>query len=1192
MVIVPSSDAPRVEPGGRWQFWIDRGGTFTDCIGRAPAGTTRVHKVLSSDRAPIEGIRHLLGLTDADRIPACDVRIGTTLATNALLERKGAPTAWVTTRGFGDVLVIGDQTRPDLFALRIDKPAPLHGETLEVSARAAADGTVLERADERTVRDALATLRARGHTALAIALLHATRAPELERELGTWARDAGFSQVSLSHEVAHEVGLLARAETTVVDAYLTPVVAAHVRALAAELGPDSTLRIMQSSGGLATAERFRGRDAILSGPAGGVIAVAHVARALGLSEAIGLDVGGTSTDVSRWGGEFERVYETEVAGVRLRAPMLDIRTIAAGGGSLCRDDGGRFTVGPESAGAMPGPLAYGRVEARDLTLTDVNLALGRVVPERFPLPLARTRVEAALDAVAARLREAGDARGPLGVAQGFFDVAAEHTAEAIRKVSVARGHDPRTHALVVFGGAGGQIAGPVARRLGMREVVFPPLGGALSAWGLGVAEVRWHGERDAGAFALGTALSAAALASYAELENIGRATLAADGFAPGSLRAERRVDLRYRGTEAALTLPLSPGAMDALRDAFEARHRRAFGYARPGHPVEVTVLRVEIVAASAPATTLPSVGAASATHVPPTAEGWLVCAGRKVSAPVFAREALAAGARVVGPALVLDATTTIVVDPGFTLVARADGALILRDEEGAPPPTDATEVDPVRLEIFHHAFMSLAEEMGVVLRRTALSTNIRERLDFSCALFDADGNLVANAPHIPVHLGAMGESVRAVRAAHPQMEPGDVFATNDPVLGGSHVPDVTAVTPVFDGDRVLRAFVASRGHHADIGGATPGSMPPFSRTADEEGVLLSGARIVRGGTFDEAGVLRVLASGPYPARDPRQNIADLVAQVAANRAGEHAFARLVARHGRASVEAYMGHVQDDGERRVRAAIAALADGTFTFADTMDDGTRIAVAITVEGNRMTVDFAGTAAQVDSNLNAPRAVTVAAVLYVLRALVAAPIPLNAGCLRPIRLRIPAASVLDPAPGAAVAAGNVETSQRIVDVLLGALGAMAACQGTMNNLTFGDASFGYYETIAGGAGALPGHAGASGVHTHMTNTRITDVEVLEARYPVRVIQFALRRGSGGSGRHRGGDGLVREFEALAPLDVSILSERRATRPFGLAGGDSGASGKNFHGERELSGRAAFRVEAGERFRVETPGGGGWGA
>ena len=1218
---------------GRWRIWIDRGGTFTDCVACSPDGELRVMKLLSLANAPIEGIRRVLGLDATAPIPPCDVRIGTTLATNALLERKGAPTALVTARGFGDVLAIGDQTRPDLFALCIEKPALLHREVLEVSARVAPDGTVLERPAPEETRRALAALHGRGHRALAVVLLHATRAPALEREIGAWAHHAGFAQVSLSHEVANEVGFLARGDTTVVDAYLTPVIAEHVRMLRAQLGPESTLRVMQSNGGLASAERFRGRDAILSGPAGGVIAVARVARALGLPEVIGLDVGGTSTDVSRWGGEFERVYETEISGVRLRAPMLDIRTIAAGGGSICRDAGDRFTVGPDSAGAEPGPLCYGRPEASALTLTDVNLALGRVVSERFPFVLDRTRVDTALTAIADRLRERGDLRGALGVAEGFFEVAVAHTAEAMARVSIARGHDPRSHALVVFGGAGGQIAGAVARRLGIRTVVFPPLAGVLSAWGLGVADVIWHGERDAGGFALGAVLPPEALEAFAELEDAGRSALTSDGYPRASLQCERRVDLRYRGTEVALTVRVAQGT--PLADAFETLHRREFGYARPGHAIEVAVLRVDVIApapippphtgflprdagrvdstesrrdpdsgggsflasrfregGSFSSPSAPTAPANPGAPAPAGRAGSLVVAGQARPATLYTREELAPGTRIVGPAVVLDATTTVIVDPGFALETRVDGTMLLRDETGArPPAAESTAVDPVRLEVFHHLFMSLAEQMGVVLRRTALSTNIRDRLDFSCAVFDPEGNLVANAPHIPVHLGAMGESVRAVLALHPRMEPGDVFATNDPALGGSHVPDVTVITPIFDAGGTLRCFTASRGHHADIGGATPGSMPPFSRSADEEGVVLRGLRIVRGGVLEEAMLRDVLTSGPYPARDPAQNLADLVAQAAANRAGEHRFAALVERHGLDVVRAYMCHVQDDGERRVRAAIAALPDGRYRFADAMDDGTRIAVEITVRGDAMEVDFAGTAPQVASNLNAPRAVTVAAVLYVLRALVNAPIPLNAGCLRPLVLRIPPGSVLDPAPGAAVAAGNVETSQRVVDVLLGALGKLAACQGTMNNLTFGDAHFGYYETIAGGAGAGPTHAGASGVHTHMTNTRITDVEVLEARYPLRVIRFALRPGSGGRGLHAGGDGLVREFEALAPLDVSILSERRTTQPFGLAGGESGAAGHNFHGERELPGRAMFRVEPGERFRVETPGGGGWG-
>ncbi|HKC51418.1 MAG TPA: hydantoinase B/oxoprolinase family protein, partial [Myxococcota bacterium] len=909
--------------------------------------------------------------------------------------------------------------------------------------------------------------------------------------------------------------------------------------------PGSTLRIMQSSGGLTSADHFRGPHAILSGPAGGVVACAHVAAELGAERAIGFDMGGTSTDVCRVDAgpdgafEFERVYETETAGVRIFAPMLAVHTVAAGGGSLCRFDGYRFRVGPESAGARPGPLCYGDPAARELTVTDVNLALGRLVGDRFPFPLQLERVLGELHRTASRLRDAGVARSPEQIASGFLEIANANMAEAIRQVSVARGYDVREYALVVFGGAGGQHACALARRLGIRRVLAHPLAGVLSAYGMGLADVAWHGEADAGRAPLAPGLERSLEKALAELEARGRAALAADGFEPERIESVRRLDLRYVGTETALTLALDGGS--DLRARFDEAHARAFGYARAEHPVEATVARVEVLGRHRDVSHARAGAARGAAAPRPRRHTRVFCDGAfHDGVPVYEREALAPGASLVGPALVLEATSTLVVDPGFELEIGAEGRIALTDRAGlaarAPGPR---EVDPVQLEIMNNLFMSIAEQMGTVLRRTAISTNIRERLDFSCAVFDGDAGLVANAPHIPVHLGAMGESVRAVIAAHPQPAPGDVFVTNDPAGGGSHLPDITVVTPVHDAGGVLRFFSASRGHHADVGGISPGSMPPFSHTLEEEGVVLRALRVVRGGRLDESLVLGALAAARFPARNPRENLADLEAAIAANRAGARLLLEMVEHHGQETVLAYMSHVQDNAAALVADEIEKLPDGEHAFEDALDDGTPIRVRLRVRGRRMEIDFAGTGAQVEGNLNAPRAVTVAAVIYVLRALVGEDIPLNAGCLRPVDLRIPRKSVLDPDPERAVCGGNVETSQRVVDVLLGALGRLAACQGTMNNLTFGNERFGYYETIGGGAGAGPGFAGASGVHTHMTNTRITDPEVLESRFPVRVLEFSLRSDSGGAGAWRGGDGLVRELEFLEPMRVSILSE-----------------------------------------------------
>lgn len=1274
--------------GAGWSFFIDRGGTFTDCIGLGPTGEVRVTKVLSSDAAPLEGIRALLGLDPGDLIPPSTVRMGTTVATNALLERRGTRTALAITRGFKDALQIGTQARPDIFALEIPEPPPLSEVVLEVDARLGPDGAPLSApaADLRPfdadgLRHELEQLRATGVVSLAVVVLNAHLDGKLERSIAELALQAGFRHVSCSHEVAPEIGLVGRGDTTLVDAYLTPLLSDYVRDLQDAL-PGSRLLVMQSSGGLCSAERFRGRDAVLSGPAGGVVAAHHVLRAAmgsgrtlrvddgeapsreGAAESskgIAFDMGGTSTDVTRIGAAPEKTYETEVAGVRLRAPMMDIHTVAAGGGSICRLAGDRLTVGPDSAGASPGPLAYGHPDAREITLTDVNLVLGRVRKERFPFPLDLERARRALEALA---REVPSRPTAETLAEGFLEVANEAMTHAIRHVTVARGHDVRRHALIVFGGAGGQHAAALARRLDIETVLFPPFSGVLSAFGMAIANVDWNGVRDGGRKLLDEGLERLE-PSFLELEAEGARELAIQGFQEEGLETRRRIDLRYRGTETALTLDLSAQEAPAsLRARFEAHHRQTFGYTREHHPVETVAVRVEVRGrAPAPKLVEPARPATLKRFEAP-----LFVDGDWREVPAVPREDLTEGVCLEGPALVLEATGTVVVEPQFVLeggtilrmrrregqgaaptletlaaVPDAEGGAELEDRprapvtpeasepararsesdedhpasttsrgashpRGEPPPTAeapargpdlapleaeaaSLEPDPVRLEVYNHRFMALAERMGTVLRRTALSVNIRERLDFSCALFDGAGGLVANAPHIPVHLGAMSESVKAIVASHPDMRPGDVFVTNDPAAGGSHLPDITVITPVFDDSSRRLFFTASRGHHEDVGGITPGSMPPFSRALEEEGVVLRGLRIVKEGRFDPTEVKAALTSGPYPARKPADNLADLDAQVAANATGARLLLELVEREGLSDVQAYMGHVQANAAKRVSSAIEALGDGAHRFEDALDDGTPVVVTLSVAGGRMTVDFTGTGAAVPGNLNAPRAVAVAATLYVLRALVGAPIPLSSGCLEPVELRIPPGSLLDPPPEAAVAGGNVETSQRVVDVLLGAVGRAAASQGTMNNLTFGNARFGYYETIAGGAGATPFSPGRSGIHTHMTNTRITDPEVLEARFPVRLVRFSLRPGSGGSGRHPGGDGIIREIEALEPLRVSILSERRERAPFGLEGGGPGAVGSNFVNGARVAGKTSFEVQPGDRVRIETPGGGGFG-
>jgi 5-oxoprolinase (ATP-hydrolysing) len=926
-----------------------------------------------------------------------------------------------------------------------------------------------------------------------------------------------------------------------------------------------------------------------------------VARAAGCELAIGFDMGGTSTDVSLIRrGEVERGFETQVGGVRVKAPMLRVHSVAAGGGSLCRFDGFRLTVGPESAGADPGPLCYGRAAARELTLTDVNLLLGRVQPDRFPFALERGRAESALAALAGELTRAGHELAGDALAAGFVAVANAGMAQAIAEVTVARGVDPRECALVAFGGAAGQHACALARELGIRTLLLHPLGGVLSAFGIAGAELAWDGQRDAGRVLLGE-LPDAVREAWAALEREARAALAAQGAAASELRIERLLDLRYAGTETALAVAEPPSGDFAA--AFAAEHAARFGYTRPGRAIEIATARL---AARAPARS-PRAGARAA-RPQPAARGepaalrhepvWFPGAGR-VPAPVFAREALRAGQVLRGPALVLEAGGTLVLDPGFAAELGPEGILVVRDEAGPARAAegDLSRLDPVRLEVFGNRFMSIAERMGAVLRNTSVSTNIKERLDYSCAVFDERGGLVANAPHIPVHLGAMSETVRGVRERFPDLAPGDCVVTNDPAAGGSHLPDVTVVLPVFAGSPRPAFYVASRGHHADLGGIAPGSMPADSRSLAEEGVLIPPLLLVRDGRLAEQELLGLLSAPPHPARAPADNLAELEAMVAANRAGERLLGELVAEHGLPLVSVTMRQVQEAAAAKVAREIGRLADGVFAFRDRMDDGTPVCVRIEIAGERMTIDFAGTGGPHPGNLNAPRAVVQAAVIYVLRSLVAERIPLNGGCLDPVEIRIPERSLLDPPPGAAVVGGNVETSQRLVDVLLGALGKAAASQGTMNNVAFGDERFGYYETIGGGAGAGPGFAGASGVHVHMTNTRITDAEVLEARHPVRVLEFRLRRGSGGAGRWPGGDGLVRRYEFLAPVEVSILAERRAVAPFGLAGGLPGATGfdavERRDGEVEpLSGRARTRLAPGDRLRVETPGGGGWGA
>jgi 5-oxoprolinase (ATP-hydrolysing) len=1219
----------------RWQFFIDCGGTFTDCIAVAPDGALSTAKVLSGPDAPVRAIETLLaraGVEAGASELACSVRLGTTVATNALLERRGVPTVLVAPQGLAGVFDIGTQERPALFALEIVKPARLHTAAIEVGGRLAATGEVLEPLDPDAARVALQAARAEGMRSVAIVRLHAHVDPAEEQALAVIAREVGFEDVVCSHETVREIGLLARGETAIADAYLTPRLREHVERLQQAL-PRAELRFMQSSGGLTSAARFRAPNALVSGPAGGVLATRALARRAGRPRAIGFDMGGTSTDVSIVDEKpLERAFESSVGGVRVKAPMLRIHTVAAGGGSLCRFDGSRFTVGPESAGADPGPLCYARrdvagvLRGRALTLTDANFALGRVLPDRFPFPLDRAPVERALVEIQASLAAAGFSRSPEEIAAGFIEIANAHMAQAIVEVCVARGVDPRDHVLVGFGGAGGQHVCALARRLGLREILLHPLAGLFSAFGIGIARRSWHGERDGRGRALPTpgADDESVRADWAELEAQGRAALRAEGDDDASLAVEASLDLRYAGTDTALEV-LLPESGD-WRGAFDALHRDRFGYVRPGRAIEIHAIRLRVVGEEnrfGPDRAVPTdagsgrpsaeTGTTPSTVPTPLRREriWFPGSGF-VEAPVYRREALEPGQRLAGPALVLEANATVVIDPGFGLEVDGDSVLRISDDEARATATaeaGGDDDDPVRLEILGSRFMSIAEQMGAVLRNTSVSTNIKERLDYSCAVFDEDGGLVANAPHIPVHLGAMADTVAAVRRRFEPFAEGDAIVTNDPFEGGSHLPDVTVVSPVFLPGRARPSFfVASRGHHADLGGEAPGSMPACSTRLADEGVLIEAFPLVRAGRFDEARLRRVLGAGPHPARRPDDNVSDLEAMLAANRAGAERLAALAREEGEGGVHGAMRALQRAAARTVARALARWPAGEHVFADRLDDGTPICVALRVVHRapgstdplaaRMEVDFTGTGPVSAGNLNAPISVVRAAVLYVLRSLVAERIPLNGGCLEPITLVIPPRSLLDPPRGAAVAGGNVETSQRVVDVLLGALGRAAASQGTMNNVAFGDARFGYYETIGGGAGATPFAPGASGVHTHMTNTRITDPEILEARFPVRLIAFGLRTGSGGAGRFPGGDGVVRALRFLRPVRVSLLTQRRGAAPFGLAGGASGQPGRNRLRRQgtgvwvELAGQVELALEAGDELWIETPGGGGFGS
>ncbi|MDP1901089.1 MAG: hydantoinase B/oxoprolinase family protein [Rubrivivax sp.] len=1204
----------------RWQFWVDRGGTFTDVVGRAPGGELHTLKLLSENPeqypdAAVEGIRRLLGLQAGQAITPEQVecvKMGTTVATNALLERKGDRTLLVTTQGFADALRIAYQARPRLFDRRIVLPELLYERVIEARERVGAQGEVLQALDAAQLRIELQAAFDAGLRACAIVFMHGWRHTAHEQAAAALAREIGFSQVSVSHEVSPLMKLVSRGDTTVVDAYLSPILRRYVDQVAAQM-PGVRLFFMQSSGGLTEAHRFQGKDAILSGPAGGIVGMVRTATAAGHHKVIGFDMGGTSTDVSHYAGEFERAFETLVAGVRMRAPMMSIHTVAAGGGSILGFDGARLRVGPQSAGANPGPASYRR--GGPLATTDANVLLGKIQPAYFPKvfgphadePLDRDGVVRQFEALAAQVRAAtGRASTPESLAEGFLQIAVQNMANAIKRISVARGYDVTQYTLQCFGGAGGQHACMVADALGMSRVFVHPLAGVLSAYGMGLADQIAMREASV-ELPLDDAGLAAAADKLAQLGDAAREELVSQGVAREAVELRRHVHVRYQGTDTALVIGF--GGMAEIHRDFEAGYRQRFAFLMPDRALVIEAVSVEAVGAGERFLEAPC-GEPPAAHVPPPDAVVRMHSQRWMDAGLFVRESLRAGATIAGPAIIAEKNATTVVEPGWQAALGSGGSFELqRTVPRATQHALGTDADPVMLEVFNNLFMNIAEQMGLRLQNTAYSVNIKERLDFSCALFNAQGELIANAPHMPVHLGSMSESIKTVIERNPVMRDGDVYMLNDPYHGGTHLPDVTVVTPVYldSGDARPSFFVASRGHHADIGGITPGSMPPFSTTIAEEGVLFDNFLLVRDGALREAELFTALRSGPYPARNPQQTVADLRAQIAANEKGVQELRAMVAQFGRTTVAAYMKHVQDNAEESVRRVITALKDGDFTLP--LDNGARIVVKVTVNAaaREATIDFTGTSEQLPNNFNAPRAVTMAAVLYVFRTLVDDDIPLNAGCLKPLHVVVPEGCMLNPRPPAAVVAGNVETSSCVTNALYGALGVMAASQCTMNNFTFGNETHQYYETISGGSGAgawkddagrvVGGFDGTSVVQTHMTNSRLTDPEVLEFRFPVRLESYAIRAGSGGAGRWRGGDGGVRRVRFLQPMTASILSNGRVVPAFGMAGGQPGALGVNrierSDGRIEtLAHIGSAAMEPGDIFVIETPGGGGYGA
>jgi len=1199
-----------------WRIWIDRGGTFTDVVARQPDGTIVTHKLLSEnpeqyDDAAVQGIRDLLGIDKREPIPTErieHVKMGTTVATNALLERTGDRTLLVITKGFGDALRIGYQNRPRLFDRHIVLPELLYEEVVEASERLGARGEVICELDEDELTRSLRASYDRGIRAVAIVFMHAYRYPQHEQRAAALARSIGFTQVSSSHEASPLMKLVPRGDTTVVDAYLSPILRRYVDQVAGDLGGsgdgEPRLMFMQSNGGLTDARMFQGRDAILSGPAGGVVGMVKTGEMSGYRQLIGFDMGGTSTDVAHYDGAYERSFETMVAGVRMRAPMMHIHTVAAGGGSILHFDGARYRVGPDSAGANPGPVCYRR--GGPLTVTDCNVMLGKVQPDYFPhvfgadadQPLDRAAVAARFAEMAEKIARATElpVQPPELVADGFLRIAVENMANAIKKISVQRGHDITDYTMNCFGGAGGQHACLVADALGMTRIFLHPFAGVLSAYGMGLADITAMREAQI-EHVLDASVMAIVESKSRPLEEEGRQELASQGVPAEDIVVLRRVHIRYDGTDTSLIV--EAGECEAMREAFEQAHRQRFGFVARERRLMVEAVSIEAVGAGEMQDDEIIDEGPDDQPFEPIARADVFMAGQWQITPLFDRAGLEPGQAIDGPAVIIEPTGTVVVEPGWRAALNNRRHLILNRYLQRPQAEAVgTRVDPVMLEVFNNLFMSIAEQMGATLANTAYSVNIKERLDFSCAVFNEHGDLVANAPHVPVHLGSMSDSIKTIiRENQGTMRPGSVYMLNAPYNGGTHLPDVTVVTPVFDeAGRDILFYVGSRGHHADIGGRTPGSSPPDSRHIDEEGVLIDNFLLVEDGRLREEETRRLLASGPYPCRNINQNMADLTAQIAANETGVGELRKMVAQFGLDVVHAYMKHVQDNAEESVRRVLDVLKDGR--FVNRLDGGQQIGVDIRVDRERReaVIDFTGTSPQHPGNYNAPTAVCRAAVLYVFRTLVNDEIPLNEGCLKPLRIVVPPETMISPRYPAAVISGNTEVSQAITDTLYGALGILAASQGTMNNFVYGNETYQNYETICGGTGAGPDHPGTSAVHSHMTNTRMTDPEVVEWRFPVRLESFVIKRGSGGRGRYSGGDGVVREIRFLEPMTATILSSHRETAPYGLAGGEDGARGRNYvvrkDGSRvDLRGNDEIDMQPGDLFVIETPGGGGYG-